>query len=71
LLNNQKKTISDVGSVSSMSKGSVKQTDSVNTKSVKSFRKADKKGTTTTSLAGATGGMSFSKAGKSIAHKML
>ena len=73
LLNNQKRELqSDLGSVSSLSKGTIADTVSNAEKSVKSVNKMGKatsKKSITPSVG--IGGMTFSKAGKSMAHKFM
>ena len=67
---------SDLGCVSSISKGTIAPADSVSNadaKSVKSVTKMGKasKKTAVMSSAGIGGGMTFSKAGKGMAHKFM
>ena len=72
LLNNQKQAaVSDVGSVSSISKGTIGGADSV-AHTVKSAKKGTKKGAKKGVDAFLpTGGTSFSKAGKTFATKNM
>ena len=68
LLNNQKKEMaSDLGSISSMGKGTIKDTTSVATKRCAKGTKATSKAMPSVG----TGLGSFSKAGKSLAHKFM
>ena len=71
LLNNQKKVISDSGSVTSLGKGTVIGGSVEETKSVKSMRKTSGLNDTKSSIATGTMGMSFSKAGQGMKSKLF
>jgi len=63
LLNNQRKDVSEAGSVSSVGKGTVKQSDASSTQHAKPLKKQPSVKVPVSA--------SFSKAGKSYAHKFL